>query len=447
MRTAGLRLDQAPPLDIPLRFILTGPLFGVVAGILLAAKGPELLTTPFHPGTLALTHLIALGWISMVMVGALYQILPVAVGVPVKWIRLGRWVHGGLVLGTAALAAGLALGSSIALAVALAALAAAFGSVLLQLSIALASAPSVTPTVTSIRLAVGALFAAFVLGLVFAGEHLAGWYPVHRTTLVGLHVLLAFGGWVGGLITGVSYVLLPMFYLTAPFPGHRARLVMGALAVALAMGLTVGLGTLLAALVAPFAGLAARFAGLAALWDAISGHWMWLALPALSLALIAYGGTSLQLVGQRRRKTADATLRLWRTGMAAAAGALLLFGGSELDPHPRWLLAFGAVFLVGCAGSIELAMAYKIVPFLVWLHRFSRHSAKATTPLVRDLLSDTAARRQGTLHLLSTLLLCAAALAPTEWLTRGAGAALALSSGYAFLLLLRAATRRLQTPP
>lgn len=441
MRSAGLRLDQAPPLDIPLRFLLTGPLFGVAAGVALAAQGADLLATPFHPGTLALAHLIALGWITMVMVGALYQVMPVAVGVPVKWIRLGRWVHGGLVLGTVALAAGLAWGSGVALAVAGAALAAAFGTVLLQLSLALASVPSVTPTVTSIRLAAAALGATFLLGLLFAGEHLTGWYSAQRATLVGVHLLFAFGGWIGGLITGVSYVVVPMFYLTPPFPRRRTRLVMMALAVALLAGL-VGL----------FAGLMAPLAGLTARWDTLAGHWIWVALPALAIASAVYGGTWFQLVLRRRRKAADATLWLWRIGLTAAGAALVLLGVSGLDSHPRWLVGFGAVYLVGFAGSIEMGMAYKIVPFLVWLHRFSRHSAAAGTPLVRDLLPDSAARRQAGLHVLAILLLGFAALAPAEWpisgwpmadgLARSAGVALALSSAAAFQLLLRAARRR-----
>jgi hypothetical protein len=317
MRPAGLRLDQAPPLDIPLRFLLTGPLFGAAAGIFLAAKGSELLTAPFHPGTLALAHLVALGWISMVMVGALYQILPVTVGVPVRWIHLGRWVHAGLVLGTAALAAGLAWGSPVALGLALVALAAAFGTVLLQLALALAAVPSVTPTVTSIRMAAAALAAAFVLGLVFAGEHVSGWFPLHRPTLVGLHVLLAFGGWIGALITGVSYIVVPMFYLAAPFPRRRALPVILALAIALIAGLLAGLGAIFAGPVAPLAGLSAPHFGLAALWGALGEHWLWIALPPLALACIVYGATWFQIVHRRKRKTADATLWLWRIGIAA----------------------------------------------------------------------------------------------------------------------------------
>jgi hypothetical protein len=445
MRSAGLRLDQAPPLDIPLRFLLTGPLFGAAAGIYLAAKGAVLLSSPFHPETIALAHLVALGWISMVMVGALYQLLPVAVGVPVKGIRLGRWVHAGLVLGTAALAVGLVWDSGVALALAIASLAAAFGTVLVQLWLALASVPSVTPTVTSIRLAAVSLGAVFVLGLLFAGEHLIGWYPAQRATLVGVHILFAFGGWIGGLITGVSYVVVPMFYLAAPFPGRTTRLVSMALSVALLVGL-----------IALISGPLAQSAGATFFWEALAGRWMWIALPAVALATAVYSGTWIRLVLRRRRKAADATLWLWRIGLAAVGAALVLLGASELEPSSRWLVGFGAVYLVGFGGSIELGMSYKIVPFLVWLHRFGRRAADPTTPLVRDLLSDSAARRQALLHLSAVILLGAAALVPPEWPTRGrltgnvltpdvlarcAGITLALSCGTAFLLLIRATWR------
>lgn len=41
----------------------------------------------WSPATLALTHLITLGYLAMIMLGALLQILPVVLGVPVPQVR------------------------------------------------------------------------------------------------------------------------------------------------------------------------------------------------------------------------------------------------------------------------------------------------------------------------------------------------------------------------
>ena len=55
---ALLSFEQSPPISAPLRFFLTAPLFGMLAGALLLWGGPDLLASRWTPGALALTHLI-----------------------------------------------------------------------------------------------------------------------------------------------------------------------------------------------------------------------------------------------------------------------------------------------------------------------------------------------------------------------------------------------------
>ena len=52
----GLSHDDTPPFSAPLRFFLTAPLFGVVAGLTLLFGG-EILVSRWTPGALAITHL------------------------------------------------------------------------------------------------------------------------------------------------------------------------------------------------------------------------------------------------------------------------------------------------------------------------------------------------------------------------------------------------------
>ena len=75
--------DLSPPLAAPLRFFLTAPAFAMAAGLLLAATGTDGLASRWSPTTLALTHLMTLGFLGMAMLGALIQILPVVAGVAV----------------------------------------------------------------------------------------------------------------------------------------------------------------------------------------------------------------------------------------------------------------------------------------------------------------------------------------------------------------------------
>ena len=73
MKSSGLSLDQAPPEDIPFRFFLTAPVFGFLAGSLILFRGVLLFSSSWHFETIVLTHLITLGWVMMIMMGAFYR--------------------------------------------------------------------------------------------------------------------------------------------------------------------------------------------------------------------------------------------------------------------------------------------------------------------------------------------------------------------------------------
>jgi hypothetical protein len=71
MPTAGLSLDQAPPLSIPASFFLMIPLGILLAGCILLASGIASLTTPWAPQTISLAHAGTLGILAIGMMGAL----------------------------------------------------------------------------------------------------------------------------------------------------------------------------------------------------------------------------------------------------------------------------------------------------------------------------------------------------------------------------------------
>ena len=49
------------------------------------------------------------------------------------------------------------------------------------------------------------------------------WAPViERSIVKNLHVTLALTGGISGLIVGVGFHVIPMFYLSSPFPELRA---------------------------------------------------------------------------------------------------------------------------------------------------------------------------------------------------------------------------------
>ncbi|MBF0286130.1 MAG: hypothetical protein HQL51_16915, partial [Magnetococcales bacterium] len=187
--TSGLHVDQAPPLSIPMRFFGSAPLFMILGGMALAGWGAALLGYPLLGETVATVHLATLGWIAMVMFGAMYQMIPVLAGVPVPWLGLAPWVHGLMVAGVISLfvsigmnghrwfyiTASLGLGGGVML-------------FLVPIAVALSQAPSRHPTVWAMRLAALCLLITLGFGAIFLGEYAHGFLPLDREAMVGSHL-------------------------------------------------------------------------------------------------------------------------------------------------------------------------------------------------------------------------------------------------------------------
>ncbi len=104
---SGLQIKQSPPISVPFRFFLTAPIFLLLAAGVLLWRGPEVMQYRLSPAALAVTHLFTLGFMSMAMLGALLQLLPVVAGAPVATPgSTGATSHVFVTLGTLFLSAG-----------------------------------------------------------------------------------------------------------------------------------------------------------------------------------------------------------------------------------------------------------------------------------------------------------------------------------------------------
>lgn len=406
---ALLSFDRAPPFAAPLRFFITAPLFALLAGVLLLVEGPGVLASRWTPAALAATHLITVGFMLHVMLGALVQILPVVAGANVaRPLLVATVVHGGLVLGTLALVAGFlaaAPGFFLAAAAVLAGTALVF---LASAGTALFGVPTTSPTIGGLKLAFIALAVVVGLGVTLVLALALGW-SLPLVDLVDLHAGWGLGAWAGILLASLAYVVVPMFQLTPGYPARPswwfpwalfAVLVLWSLAVAGAAPLLVRAAEALAA-----------------------------------LAGMAFAAFTLNLQRQRRRARADATYRLWQVGLASMLLALAMLLAVALHPELAewrgWTPLFGILVAVGGYMSLILGMLYKIVPFLSWLHLQNLGKGRVPAPNMSKILSESAAMRQTASHVVALAGLVAAAVAPA-WFARPAGLALVVASGWLF---------------
>lgn len=399
MSQTGLSYAQVPPFGLPLRFFLTAPLFLLLAAVAAIPTAPDWSADPHTLAAVALTHLLSLGFLGMVMQGALLQMLPVVIGTPVPasaWVaRLG---HAGLTLGTPLLAAGLYRNQAELIHVAVVALALGWLPFLAAVAVSLARARTSSGlTLIPMRLAWLAALLTVALGLWLAGALAGDLDAAGVEQGLGLHVAWGLTGWILLLVMGVAYQVVPMLQITPPYPAHYAR--WAALVVFAALALL----SLAAALELP------------ALDE--------LAYGLVGASLAGFGLVTLDLQRRRRRRLTDATLLFWRLGMLSLlvlAPLPVLYSRLPDDWQAPTAVSGGLIFLLGFAVSVVNGMLYKIVPFLAWFHLQTQTGARAgSIPNMKEFLPDGQARRHWWLHLGAVLWLLPAPWLPPAYAAAG----------------------------
>lgn len=411
-----LSFDQAPPIDVPFRFLLTAPLFGIAAGVLLSIEGGEMFASRWMPSALAGTHLMVLGFMLQAMCGALLQFLPVAAGANVWRPRLvAGVVHPLLIVAAGLLVAAFLTQYPVLFLAAAHGLALALGFFIVVVGIALWRTPARGATVVALRLALLGLMATLSLGVLLAtGLARGSEWPL--LTLTDLHAAWGLGGWALILLAGVSYYVVPMFQLTPAYPKWLAHSFP-----VLLLAVLLGWSLLLLGSPAPTGEQAGLLGGVG-----VSS---------------AFALTTLSLQQRRRRKVSDATFLFFRTAMLALlavfVSALAFILLPALQGDPRGAVWIGLLTIAGVFVSAINGMLYKIVPFLNWLHLQNLCGMRAMPPTMHQMIPERRMRGQFWLHLVALGMLLAAVWWPM--LARPAGLLFAASCAWLGYNLLAAA--------
>lgn len=395
----------------------------------LMAAGYGFPSAPLRaPETLFLAHLVVIGWLSLLLCGALLQFVPVLIAqplysnaLPLPALGLLLAGLGGLLGGFLQLAGSLDLHPSL-LPSAAVALAAGFGLTLYNLGRTLAAVRPLPLAARFVGVALLSLVATVTLGLVFAfalSLPISNWLVL---TVAGaalpLHVAAGIGGWLTFAAIGVSYRLLAMFMLAPELEGARPHMVFRLGTAALAVTILGGLGLLLAnASISP----ALLLGGI-------------LSVAALGL----YGADVLHLYRERKRRIIELNSEMTAfalTSLAAAAVLALMLAG--LQHFSGQIGALGFLILFGWLTGLGLAKLYKIVAFLTWLECYGPILGKAATPRVQDLVVEGQARRWFFLYYAATWAATAALLASSVLIFRLAAAAMMVATAAIIVQLVR----------
>ena len=334
------------------------------------------------PWSLVAVHLMTIGWLTMLMLGALHQFLPVIAARPLASESLAL---ASLLLVAAGLVAML-LGFLALDGAALPPVLLPLGglTVLIGLLVAIGNLGwtlrGVHPLPLPARFVVAAsgflavtVVVGIAFGCAFAIPSMPGWISDLLAQGLSLHLLSGIGGWFALIAIGVSYKLLPMFMLSDEDRG------------------AVGIGVL--ALVA--GGVAAAWAGgLAAIF--IGPEWVVVrtvgeAAAAAGMALYLWDVVQLYRARRRRVLELNSTTAAASLFMLAASLAGLIVATTARTIE-AWAPPILVLLLLGWLSLLGLGQLFKIVPFLTWLERYGKELGRGPVPRVQDLVNERRAR-------------------------------------------------------
>ncbi|GGL65424.1 hypothetical protein [Halocalculus aciditolerans] len=375
--------DVQPPMRLPLgHFVVAlGALcVAVLVGLL---RGDALFALA---AGLAHVHLVLVGWVCLTIAGAMTQFVPVWSGVRLHSTRLAGVQLALLAVGLAGFAVALLVGAFAPLPAFAAAMLLGFWVFVYNIARTLARARPFDVTERHFAYALASFLAVSALGVSLAvGFTRPDFLPVSRVALRGSHVALALFGAVLCTVFGALYQLVPMF-AQSDLDALDRRL------------------QRLEETVYPL--------GVAVL---ATGRLVEIAPLARLGGLLVVGGV-LAVAVVLARRLADATVS-WGPMLRRYAVLPVAMGAWAAWTLPVWLarpLAYDAavgapgsfsLLVLGVVGFVVLGTLYHVVPFIVWVHRYSDRLGFEAVPTIDDLYVARVAHVDFALLLAGTALL------------------------------------------
>lgn len=367
MSMPGLATTKSPSVTLPLRHIATGIAAYLIFHLALVSRGPIIAAGQFsHPATVTAVHIGTLGWVTMVIMGAMYQMVPVLLQARLYSESLGFGGYWLFLVGVSSLVTGFWTSQPVLIVMGGAAAATAIYLFVFNMTLTLREVRGGGVHGWAVAGAVTFLFLTATWGLLLVTGMNVPLLGDAFVRFMAAHAIFGLAGWFSLSIFGVGYRLVPMFALSHGHPENRqgvAVLLLGA-----------GAGSAGAVAILGITGPVAALAG----------------LPVVA-AFVIFALDVAAIIRHRRRRKMELVTRFSLASVAFGvfAGAMAWAGGMGWRPPwletGAWVTAIVFTALAGWVSFMVVGQIFKIVPFLVWLQRYSDKAGREAVPLVRDL--------------------------------------------------------------
>ena len=359
VRTNLMNISQqfAPPFKLVGSFFVSAMLILFIGIVLLFNFDINSLHTQ-NAFVLSWVHLFLLGFIIMSIFASMAQLLPVVLEVEHFSIDLYYVVNPLLFIGTILIFFGfykypviLSYGGVI---VFISFFIFLFESFLTIKKVKKLNFLSTTVLVANIFLLLG-LIVAIILSFVYSGN-----LDLDIKALMLSHIYLVFVGYLGITIISMSYILIPMFWLSHSFNNIYLKLAF--------YSISVGVVLVVLSQILKFK-----------LFENL-GYFVVL----IGFILFIY---QLYLIFKTKvRKQKDIYYKYIVFSVINFVTALILVCLYFIVLNDYFLVVAGFIFLLGFLTPIITAHLYKIIPFLVWFHRFAPLVGKQKVPMLADMV-------------------------------------------------------------
>jgi len=372
---AGLSTKNAPSPSVVLPHYAAGAIFFLIASVLLLFASDDIVKTFIGSKVLSITHVLVLGWITIIIFGALYQLIPVVMEVKLFSETLAHISLYTLIPGTILLSYSfwdsyivatlyMQIGGTLIFVSIILFLINAFFSALKTKQKTIENAFIVT---SAVWLTIAVIFGTFIT-MDFALNYI----PESNIELMKLHIHFGIIGWFMMLVIGVASTLLPMFFIAHKL--NRTYLKFSFYFI------NIGLIALIAALY----------------FD--TNIWLKV-LPGFVLisGFLFFIKYNFDAYKKRLRKKLDVGMKLSVFAfillfLTLAFGVLSVLNLDFLsDLNTSINTAYGVSLLLGFLTSLILGQMYKTLPFIVWLKMYQDKVGKFKTPMPANLYSEKVA--------------------------------------------------------
>lgn len=384
---ADISIGKAPANSAILPFYATGALVFVILCTVMVFN-PDVFTGHyFSPRLLTIVHLAALGWGTMIIFGAAYQLLPVICEQDLYSENLAQISWYTLTAGVFLLTATfwnfntgwmmISGGSLIVLSV-----------LLFSVNVLKTSRICQKYSIQKLFISTSAiwLLVTVIIGMLLAINLAYPFFEKEHLQILKLHAHAGLGGWFLQLITGVSTKLVPMFLLGKSTKEKLLKLAF----------IFQNLGLILFLLDGYFFGISDRILLYAAL--ILTGILSWL--------LYLYDAFK-----NRLRKKTELLMKYSFLSFLCLLIALLMIPMVYYSQGYQWTMLYGTLLFMGWITSIILGKTFKTLPFIIWNGHYKHLSGKVKVPLPKHLYSENLTIWQFRIFIAALLVLAAGIIA------------------------------------